>query len=67
MTTSAGRFLDAVGVTGGVAYTPPISARIRTTVADAGPSVLDHAAVPPGDAGLSYGQAVAVSSRLYRE
>ena len=58
------RGLDAVGVTGGVAYNPTISARIRTTVEDAGLTALGHAAVPPGDAGLSYGQVVAVSSRL---
>jgi hydrogenase maturation protein HypF len=61
------REVDAVGFTGGVAYNPAISARLRTTVEDAGLTFLGHAAVPPGDAGLSYGQAVAVSSRLRRD
>lgn len=58
------RAVDAVGFTGGVAYNPAISARIRTVVDDAGLCVLGHSAVPPGDAGLSYGQVVAASSRL---
>ena len=61
------RAVDAVGFTGGVAYNPAVSARIRETVEAAGLQFLGHSAVPPGDAGLSYGQAVAVSSRLCRE
>jgi hydrogenase maturation protein HypF len=61
------RDVDAVGFTGGVAYNHAISARIRTAVEDAGLTFLGHSAVPPGDAGLSYGQTVAVSSRLRRE
>jgi hydrogenase maturation protein HypF len=56
--------VGAVGFTGGVAYNPAISARIRTTVTDAGLTFLGHSAVPPGDAGLSYGQAVAASARV---
>jgi hydrogenase maturation protein HypF len=58
------RGVSAVGFTGGVAYNPAISARIRTTVTDAGLTFLGHSAVPPGDAGLSYGQAVAASARV---
>ncbi|MFC7019346.1 MULTISPECIES: carbamoyltransferase HypF [Haloarcula] len=60
------RGLQAVGFTGGVAYNPAISARIREAVTDAGLAFLGHAAVPPGDGGLSYGQAVAVSARAER-
>jgi hydrogenase maturation protein HypF len=65
--TAERRAVDAVGFTGGVAYNPAISAAIRETVETAGLRFLGHSAVPPGDAGLSYGQAVAVSSRLRRE
>jgi hydrogenase maturation protein HypF len=61
------RGLRAVGFTGGVAYNPAISARVRETVVDAGLEFVGHAAVPPGDGGLSYGQAVAVSARVERE
>jgi hydrogenase maturation protein HypF len=61
------RGVRAVGFTGGVAYNPAISARIRETVVDAGLEFLCHSAVPPGDGGLSYGQAVAVSARVGRE
>jgi hydrogenase maturation protein HypF len=60
------RDVGAVGFTGGVAYNPAISARIRTAVTDAGLAFLGHSAVPPGDAGLSYGQAVAASARVDR-
>jgi hydrogenase maturation protein HypF len=61
------RAVDAVGFTGGVAYNPAVSARIRETVEAAGLQFLGHSTVPPGDAGLSYGQAVTVSSRLCQE
>jgi hydrogenase maturation protein HypF len=61
------RAVDVVGFTGGVAYNPAVSARIRETVEAAGLQFLGHSTVPPGDAGLSYGQAVTVSSRLSRE
>ena len=57
---------DSACAIGTVAYNPAISARLRTAVEDAGLTLLGHSAVPPGDAGLSYGQAVAVSSRLGR-
>jgi hydrogenase maturation protein HypF len=60
------RGLGTVGFTGGVAYNPTISARIREAVADAGLEFVGHSAVPPGDGGLSYGQAVAVSARAER-
>jgi hydrogenase maturation protein HypF len=60
------RGVDAVGFTGGVAYNPAVSRRLRRTVEAAGLTVLGHEAVPPGDGGLAYGQAVAASARLAR-
>lgn len=45
--TAQRRGLGAVGFTGGVAYNPAISARIREVVADAGLAFLGHSAVPP--------------------
>ncbi|AUX08253.1 hydrogenase maturation protein HypF [Halalkaliarchaeum desulfuricum] len=55
------RGADAVGFTGGVAYNEAISRRIRETVESAGLLCLGHEQVPPGDAGISYGQAVVAS------
>ena len=55
--------LDAVGFSGGVAYNDAITRSIRETVADAGLEFLAHDRVPPGDGGISYGQAVIASVR----
>ena len=52
------RDVDAVGFTGGVAYNEAISRRIRETAESVGLAFLDHEQVPPGDAGIAYGQAV---------
>jgi hydrogenase maturation protein HypF len=56
--------VEAVGFTGGVAYNPAITARLRERVTDAGFDFLHHDRVPPGDAGLAYGQAVTAAARL---
>jgi hydrogenase maturation protein HypF len=58
------RGLDTVGFTGGVALSPAISSRLRERVEAVGLTFLGPERVPPGDAGLSYGQAVVASARL---
>jgi len=55
---------EAVGLTGGVAYNGAIAGRLRERVESAGLAFLAHTAVPPGDGGISYGQAVASGARL---
>jgi hydrogenase maturation protein HypF len=57
------RSVEAVGFTGGVAYNDAVSRRLRDVVETGGLAFLSHEAVPPGDAGLAYGQAVAASAR----
>ena len=61
---ATGRGVDAIGFTGGIAYNAAIDRRIRTRVRDTGFSYLAHEQVPPGDGGLSYGQAIVASARL---
>jgi hydrogenase maturation protein HypF len=58
------RGVGAVGLTGGVAYNASVAGRLRERVERAGLEFLAHTAVPPGDGGLSYGQAVAAGARL---
>jgi hydrogenase maturation protein HypF len=58
------RGVDAVGFTGGVVFNDAVSRRLRTVVEAADLTFLGHETVPPGDAGLAYGQAVAASARL---
>ena len=57
------RGVDAVGFTGGVAYNEAMSRRIRGTVESAGVTFLGHEQVPPGDAGIAYGQAIVATER----
>lgn len=57
------REVDAVGFTGGVAYNEAISRRIRKTVESSGTTFLGHDRVPPGDAGIAYGQAIVATER----
>ncbi|MEF8850996.1 MAG: hypothetical protein V5A28_01065 [Haloarculaceae archaeon] len=58
------RGLDAVGFSGGVAYNEAVTRDLRSVVEDAGLCFLAHDRVPPGDAGISYGQAVVATARL---
>jgi hydrogenase maturation protein HypF len=58
------RGLPAVGLTGGVAYNAAVAGRLRGRVERAGLEFLAHTDVPPGDGGLSYGQAVTAGARL---
>ncbi|MFW5921938.1 MAG: carbamoyltransferase HypF [Halodesulfurarchaeum sp.] len=60
------RGVDAIGFSGGVAYNEAISKCIRGRVEAAGFEYLDHELVPPGDAGISYGQALVASARLHQ-
>ncbi|MCL4436680.1 MAG: carbamoyltransferase HypF [Thaumarchaeota archaeon] len=48
-----------VGFSGGVAYNGQITSTIRSAVESSGLSFVTNAEVPPGDGGLSFGQAVA--------
>jgi hydrogenase maturation protein HypF len=58
------RGVDAVGFTGGVAYNEAIDRTVRERVETGGLCYLGHDCVPPGDAGIAYGQAVTASARL---
>ena len=60
---AADRGVDVVGFTGGVSYNDAISRRVRTTVESAGVQYLAQERVPPGDAGISYGQALVATAR----
>ncbi len=57
------RGVGRVGFTGGVAYNDAISRRIRRAVEAAGLDHLSHERVPPGDAGIAYGQAIVATER----
>ncbi|MFB6113511.1 MAG: hypothetical protein ABEJ58_05340 [Halodesulfurarchaeum sp.] len=61
---AADRDLHAVGFTGGVAYNDAIFCRIRDRVESSGLRFLSPSAVPPGDAGISYGQAVVAAATM---
>jgi hydrogenase maturation protein HypF len=51
--------VEFIGFTGGVAYNEILTAIMRRIIQNAGVKFLVHEAVPPGDGGLSFGQAVA--------
>ncbi|MGC9529360.1 MAG: carbamoyltransferase HypF [Candidatus Bipolaricaulaceae bacterium] len=55
--------IRAVGLTGGVAVNDAIAAAVRGEVERAGRVYVQHAEVPPGDGGLSFGQLAAVAAR----
>lgn len=57
--------IEVVGFTGGVAYNEAITRAIADRVADSGLTLVTHDEVPPGDGGLSYGQAVVAAARLH--
>ncbi|MEM4703892.1 MAG: carbamoyltransferase HypF [Candidatus Bathyarchaeia archaeon] len=52
--------VKAVGFSGGVACNELFTAIMRKTIETAGLSFIVHEALPPGDGGLSFGQAAAV-------
>ena len=51
--------VEYIGFTGGVAYNEILTATLRRIIENAGVKFLVHEAVPPGDGGLSFGQAAA--------
>lgn len=56
--------IDVVGFSGGVAYNEHITQTMREVVEENGLRFLVHDQVPPGDGGISLGQAIAVDSLL---
>jgi hydrogenase maturation protein HypF len=57
------RGLDVVALSGGVFQNQLLLERTTAGLSDAGFRVLTHAALPPNDGGLSYGQAVVAAAR----
>ncbi|MEM1511320.1 MAG: carbamoyltransferase HypF [Candidatus Jordarchaeales archaeon] len=53
-----------VGFTGGVAYNEAITKTIRKHVEKNGLVFIQHSVIPPGDAGVSIGQAIVAACRL---
>jgi hydrogenase maturation protein HypF len=58
------REVGAVGFTGGVAYNEAMAAAVRERVDRAGLVFLGNRQVPPGDGGISYGQALVADARV---
>ncbi|MFW6384371.1 MAG: carbamoyltransferase HypF [Halodesulfurarchaeum sp.] len=58
--------IDRVGFSGGVAYNDAISRTIRERVEASGLQHLGHETVPPGDAGIAYGQTIVATARTRR-
>jgi len=68
LTTSFAMGIKKIGLTGGVALNQIISSEIKRTVRKEGLEFLEHVRVPPGDAGISFGQcAVAASIALQKK
>jgi len=55
-----------VGFSGGVAYNEHIAQTIRKVVEQNGLRFVVHGLLPPGDGGVSFGQAVAAAWQLER-
>ncbi|MHA2407343.1 MAG: Kae1-like domain-containing protein, partial [Candidatus Ranarchaeia archaeon] len=53
--------IKAIGFSGGVAFNGIINQELRKVVEKEGLSFLTNREVPPGDGGLSFGQAIAAS------
>ncbi|OLS12925.1 MAG: (NiFe) hydrogenase maturation protein HypF [Promethearchaeota archaeon CR_4] len=66
LATSAATGVKKIGLTGGVTLNHIISSEIKRVVRKEGVEFLEHMRVPPGDAGISFGQcAVAASLALH--
>jgi len=55
--------ISAIGFTGGVACNEHISNSIRSAVESGGLTFISHDPIPPGDGGISLGQAVVAAQR----
>jgi len=53
--------IEVIGFSGGVAYNEQITLTIKRVVEGSGLKFVVHRVVPPGDGGISFGQAVAAS------
>jgi len=58
--------INVVGFSGGVAYNEHVTQTIRRVVEKSGLKFAIHKSVPPGDGGVSFGQAVATSWKMER-
>jgi hydrogenase maturation protein HypF len=56
--------LDIVGFSGGVAYNEHMTQTMREVLAESGLKFIVHDQVPPGDGGISLGQALAANNLL---
>jgi len=56
--------IGVVGFSGGVAYNEHITSTIRRVVEENGLRFVVHELVPPGDGGISFGQAVAAAWQM---
>lgn len=60
---ASARGIDVVGGSGGVFYNRAITATVRKLVGEAGLKFIQHQLLPPGDGGISAGQAVVAAHR----
>jgi hydrogenase maturation protein HypF len=58
--------MEAVGISGGVAYNEAIVRNIRTKLEEAGFELLTHTKVPCGDGGVSLGQACTATMKGFQ-
>ncbi len=62
--TASSRGMDIVGGSGGVFYNWAITSAVRKKIEEAGLRFVQHELLPPGDGGISIGQAV-IAARQY--
>jgi len=58
--------IDVIGVSGGVAYNDFIVRTIKENVIQGNIKFIQHKRIPPGDAGISIGQAIAGATKLQK-
>jgi hydrogenase maturation protein HypF len=61
---AASQGTNRIGLTGGVAVNAIISSEIQRIIEASGYQFLEHARVPPGDAGVSFGQCAVAASQF---
>jgi hydrogenase maturation protein HypF len=62
--TAKRKNIDAIGVSGGVAYNEAIVRNMRASLKEKGFKLLKHTKVPCGDGGISLGQACIVANKI---